>query len=93
MVEIGMPLEIRVAIARSYEQVRCQLKFENGISKHFLSNMGVKQGYSLSPTFFGLCIDQLQQVINRVTREEELHALKRIDNMSNTYIFFSTYMK
>ena len=40
-VEIGMPLEYRVAIAQLYEQVRGQPKLENGFSKHFLSNMGV----------------------------------------------------
>ena len=50
MVEIGMPLEYRVAIAQLYEQVRCQLKIENGFLEHFLSNMGVKQGCPLSPT-------------------------------------------
>ena len=30
MVEIGMSLEYRVAIAQLYEQVRYQLKIENG---------------------------------------------------------------
>ena len=62
MVEIGMPLEYRVAIAQLYEQVRCQLKIENGFLEHFLSNMGVKQGCLLSPTLFGLCIDKLEEV-------------------------------
>ena len=55
-VEIGMPLEYRVAIAWLYEQVRCQLKTENGFLEHSLSNMGVKQGCPLSPTCFGLRI-------------------------------------
>ena len=31
MVEIGIPLEYWVAIAGSYEQIRCQLKIENEI--------------------------------------------------------------
>ena len=75
MVEIGMPLEYRVAIARLYEQVRCQLKIENDFSEHFLSNMGVKQGCPLSPTLFGLCIDKSEEVVNRVAREG-LDALK-----------------
>ena len=32
MVEIDMPLEYRVAIARLYEQVKCQLKMDSGFS-------------------------------------------------------------
>ena len=52
-----------------YEQVRCQLKIENGFSEHFLSNMKVQQGYPLSSTLFGLCVDKLENLVNRVTRE------------------------
>ena len=73
MVEIDMPLEYRV-VARPYEQVKCQLKMDSGFSKYFLSNMGVKQGCPLSPTLFGLCIDKLEEVVNKVAREEGLNA-------------------
>ena len=38
--------------------------------------MGVKQGFPLSPTLFGLCIDKLEEVVNRVAREVGLDALK-----------------
>ena len=76
MVEIGMPSEYRVAVARLYEEIRCQLETENGFSEYFLSNMVVKQGCSLSPTLFGLCIDKLEELVNRVAKEEKLDAPK-----------------
>ena len=37
-----------------------------------LSNMGINQGCPLSPTIFGLCIDELEEVVNSVAREEGL---------------------
>ena len=46
----------------------------SGFSKHFLSNIEVKQGCQLSPTLFGLCIDKLEEVVNNVAREEGLNA-------------------
>ena len=74
MIEIDMPLEYKVVIARLYEHVKCQLKMDSGFSKHFLSNMGVKQGCPLSPTLFSLCIDKLEEMVNKVAREEGLNA-------------------
>ena len=44
--------------------------------KYFLSNMGAKLGCSFSPTLFGLCFDKLEEVMNRVAREEGLDAPK-----------------
>ena len=79
MAEIDMPLEYRVA--RLYEQVKCQLKMDSGFSKHFLSNMGVKQGCPLSPTLFGLCIDKLEEVVNKVAREEGLNSPKLMQHV------------
>ena len=54
---------------------------DSGFSKHFLSNMGVKQGCPLSPTLFGLCIDKLEEVVNKVAREEGLNAPKLMQNV------------
>ena len=42
----------------------------------FYVTKGVKQGCPLSHTLFGLCIDKLEEVVNRVAKEEELDAPK-----------------
>ena len=65
MGQIGVPKHLQLAVAQLYNQVRCQLRTQNGLSKEFFSNMGVKQGCPLSPTLFGLCIDQLEEFIPR----------------------------
>ena len=44
--------------------------------------MGVKQGCSLSLTLFGLCIfGKLEEVMNKVAREEELNAPKLMQHV------------
>ena len=63
MENIGVPKYLKVAVAQMYQQVRCKLKTTNGFSREFSSNMGVKQGCPLSPTLFGLCIDQIEDFI------------------------------
>ena len=47
-----------------YEQVRCKLKVDSGLSNYFLSIMGVKQGYPLSLTLFGLYIIKIGKIVN-----------------------------
>ena len=63
---------------------------DSGFSKYFLSNMGVKQGCSLSPTLFGICIDKLEGVVNKVAREEGLNAPKLMQHVS--YCFYMHMM-
>ena len=65
-----MSIEYRVIVAQLYEQVKCQLKMKNGFSKYFLRNVGFNQGYPLSPTLFGLCIDKQEEIVNDVAKEE-----------------------
>ncbi|MCO5558427.1 hypothetical protein L7F22_012009 [Adiantum nelumboides] len=57
-------------MAHMYREVRCKIKTQEGYSQEFMSNMGVKQGCPLSPTLFGLCIDQLEEVITQCMKEE-----------------------
>ena len=87
MMEIDMPLEYWVTIKRLYKQVKCRLKTEHGFSQHFLSNMEVKQGSPLSPTLFGLCIHKLEEVVNRVAREEGLDAPKLMQQVTLLHLY------
>ena len=60
---LGVPIELCMGVYHLYERVVCFLKSTNGFSQAFVSNMGVKQGCPLSPTLFGLCIDELEEMI------------------------------
>ncbi|MCO5579440.1 hypothetical protein L7F22_033295 [Adiantum nelumboides] len=71
MESIGVPLHLRAAVARLYEEVKCKLKTQTGFSQEFMSTMGVKQGCPFSPTLFGLCIDQLEDFVGHVLEEEK----------------------
>ena len=58
--ELKVPLELRVAAIRLYENVIAKLKSNEGWSKDIKCNIGVKQGCPLSPTLFGIYIDKLE---------------------------------
>ena len=60
MEELEMPSEYMLAISRIYEKVICCVHMSDKLSNLFNSTIGVKQGYPLSPTLFGLCIDELE---------------------------------
>jgi len=50
-------------VARVYEKVTCAVHMGKHQFDFFSSDIGIKQGYPLSPTLFGLCIDELEETI------------------------------
>jgi len=58
--ELNVPFELRVAAIRLYENVITNLKSNEGWSKDIKCNIGVKQGFPLSHTLFGIHIDKLE---------------------------------
>ena len=61
MVEIGEPEELRLVVSKLYQEVRIKLSVDT--SKEILSTLGVIQGCPLSPTLFGIFIDQLHTIL------------------------------
>ena len=64
MEELEIPLQYRATVHRLYEEVKVKIRTSAGISESFRSDIGVKQGYPLSPTLFGLYIDKLEEWLN-----------------------------
>jgi hypothetical protein len=63
--EIKGPIELRVATIRMYENIIAKFKNIKGWSKEINCNIGVKQGCPLSPTFFGIYIDKLEDCLEK----------------------------
>jgi hypothetical protein len=63
--EIKVPLELRVASIRMYENVISKFKTTKGCSKDINYNIGVKQGCPLSPTLFRIYIDKLEECLEK----------------------------
>ena len=61
MEDLEVPNHLRAAVHRLYEKVKVKIKTSAGISKSFRSNIGFKQGFPLSPTLFGLYIDNIEE--------------------------------
>src|ERR1700686_567889 len=61
MEELGVPKHLRVVVHRLYEEVKVKIRTSACISESFRSDIGVKQGFPLSPTLFGLYIDKLEE--------------------------------
>jgi hypothetical protein len=61
MIALGVPLELRVAIAKLYEKVIIRFFSTNEVE--ILSTWRVIQGCPLSPILFGLFIDQLHEIL------------------------------
>ncbi|MCO5549455.1 hypothetical protein L7F22_002926 [Adiantum nelumboides] len=70
MKELQVPNEYMHAIFRIYEKVVCQVRRGEGISEFFTSTIGVKQGCPLSPTLFGLLIDELEHMVLEFMQQE-----------------------
>ena len=67
---IGVTKDLQKGVYILYEQVICKLKKKQGFSKSFVSNMGVKQGCPLSPTLFGIYIEELEELILEYLKKE-----------------------
>ena len=46
------------------------MRMRDRLSDFFTSTIGVKQGCPLSPTPFGLCIDELEEMVTKFVKEE-----------------------
>ncbi|MCO5564505.1 hypothetical protein L7F22_018166 [Adiantum nelumboides] len=60
---LGIPSELLWGVFSLYERVSARLRCPRGTSLPIASTVGVKQGYPLSPTLFGLYIDELSEHI------------------------------
>ena len=70
MEKLQVPSDYMHAISCIYEKVICQVHMGEKISKFFTSTIGVKQGCPLSPTLFGLLIDELECIVLDFMQEE-----------------------
>ena len=65
----NFPSKIFNIVHSMYQDTRCRIKFQNGISPEFLSTCGVKQGDVLSPILFNLYINDLVKELNNANTD------------------------
>jgi hypothetical protein len=63
--EIKVPLKLRVASIRMYENVIVEFKNIKGWSKEINCNIGVKQWCPLTPTLFGIYNGKLEDFLEK----------------------------
>ena len=63
---LGVPVELIWGIQALYKSVTGQVRTPEGLSDLIQSTIGVKQGCPLSPTLFGIYVDEIADYIDRI---------------------------
>ena len=61
--ELKVPFVLRVVTIRLYEKVIAKFKNNEGWKAYITCNIGVKQGFPLSPILFDIYIDKLEKCL------------------------------
>ena len=68
---LGVPTDMLWGIYALYESVSGKVRSSKGLSEAMAGTIGVKQGYPLSPTLFGLYIDEVSHCIEKFRGSRE----------------------
>ena len=63
--DIDISTTLLTAIMRLYEFILGRLRTTQGLSEFIRSTIGVKQGCPLSPTLFGIYVDELEVFLHK----------------------------